>query len=231
MTKAESEKSATPAIAAIIWDVDGTIADTIPLCVSGLRVAIVEHGGPELSDQQVVERFGPTEEGVLQNEVGDRWPEAIERYLELYRQGHSGGDVGFEGVSELIVELAEDGVPMAVVTGKGERSAEITIEALGLGGVFTEVAAGSMSGPIKEHEIRRIVNGWGLPPASVAYVGDMPSDVDASTAAGVVPLIALWNGSMDRGGFPSVHPAQIFDEAEALREWLADRLVRPNADR
>lgn len=214
-------------ISALIWDVDGTLADTIALCVDALSLAITSHGGPDLEPDEIVARFGPTEEGLLRNEVGERWVDAIDTYLVEYKRGHDG--LGFDKVCSLVRELSDARVPMAVVTGKGERSAQITLDEIGLGGIFDVVAAGSMHGPIKSEEIARIVTTWGLEPSEVAYVGDAPSDISASRVAGVVAVSAAWKDNAPVDSLAAMRPDVLLKSEDELLVWTDKVVLRPTS--
>lgn len=213
-----------PAITAVIWDVDGTLADTIPLCVEALATAISSHGGPDLSSAEIIGRFGPSEEGLLRKELGDRWVDAIETYLDEYERAHHDVALVFTEVRDLILALAEAGVPMAVVTGKGPRSAAITLDLIGLADAFEHVAAGSMDGPIKSTEIRRIIGAWGLEPARVAYVGDSPSDITEARAAGVIAVGAAWKPDADPSILERHGPDAILLSESDLVSWITTAL-------
>lgn len=212
-------------IRAVIWDVDGTLADTLDLCASALSTAIERYGGPTLTHQEIYSRFGPSEEGVLRNELGDQWVDAVEVFLDEYRAGLDG--LGFPDVCDVVRRLGEAGVPQSVVTGKGARGAAITLDALELSDVFEEVAAGSMDGSVKADEISRIVNAWGVPPHEVAYVGDAPSDVRSSRTAGVVAVTAAWKTGADIDQLRALEPdVMLLTEAD-LGEWAARAVFVP----
>jgi len=212
-------------IRALIWDVDGTLSNTLDACVVGLQTAISRHGGPTLSRDEVAALFGPTEEGILVHVLGDDAPDAIETYLAEYERHHADGTLDFPGVVDLVRRLAAEAVPMAVVTGKGRRSAEITLDHLGLGGVFDPVATGSDYGPIKAGEIARIVAEWGFAPSEVAYIGDAPSDVTQAREAGVVAVSAAWHALADVGELDAREPDAIVTDVQELESWLNEHLV------
>ena len=206
-------------IEGVIWDIDGTLADTIPMIVTALQDVIAGYTGEHHSSAEIQALFGPTEEGLLRNQVGDDWPEAFEQFLAAYSDAHA--DVGgFPGVHTVIDRLAERAIPMAVVTGKGEHSARITLERLGYGDTFDEISAGSMEGQVKEVGIRRIVDRWGIPPQHVAYIGDHAADVRDAHAAGVVAVTAAWKPDVDLEPIIPFGPDVILHTTDELADWI-----------
>jgi phosphoglycolate phosphatase-like HAD superfamily hydrolase len=212
------------AIRGLIWDVDGTLSNTLEACVMGLQVAIASHGGPTLAHDEIVAMFGPTEEGILMKVLGDVGDVAIETYLEEYARHHDDAHLDFPEVTAIVQRLALTPLPMGVVTGKGRRSAEITLERIGFVGTFDPVATGSDTGSVKSIEISRIVAGWGLDPGEVAYIGDAPTDVVEARAAGVVPVSAAWHATADAERLAALGPAVVATDARQLDLWLAEHL-------
>ena len=211
---------------ALIWDVDGTLVDSFDLITDALQRAIVEHGGPLLTPDQIVARFGPTEEGLLRDIVGDRWEDAIEMYLADYERGHDG--LVFEHVRNEVLRLSEAGLPMAVVTGKGERSAAVTLRLIGLDDAFDQVGAGSMDGSVKADKITDIVRAWGIPPESVAYIGDAPSDIHEARAAGITPVSAAWMPGARVEELTALEPLAVLEDEQALVRWIATYVELPD---
>ena len=207
-------------IEGVIWDVDGTLTNSLALCVSGLRSAIEAVGGPRMTEQEVIATFGPTEEGILRTIVGDRWEDAIEIYLGLYEEGHASDGLVFEDVVAQVHRLAEAGVRQVVVTGKGARSAEISLRYAGLDAVFDRVVPGSMKGSIKRDAISSIMADWDLPSGTVAYVGDHASDVRQARAAGAVPLSAAWDAAADLEALLESEPRALLRTPAELHVWL-----------
>ena len=207
------------AIDGVIWDVDGTLADTIPMIVTALQDTIAAHTGATHTAAEIRAMFGPTEEGVLRNAVGEAWPEAMEQFIAAYDTAHDGVD-GFTGVRTVIERLDARDIAMAVVTGKGARSAEITIERLGYAGVFDEISAGSMEGQVKEVGIRRIVERWGFESRRVAYIGDHAADVRDARAAGVVAVTAAWAPDVDLAPILPLNPDVVLHSTDELAVWI-----------
>jgi len=207
-------------IQGIIFDFDGTLADTLPLCCGAFREVTQRHLGRDYSDAEIVAMFGPSEVGIFQQIAGDRWEVCLEEFLAIYERDHAANVTLFQGIPELLAELVERDIPVAVVTGKGADSAAISLRLLELEQHFDVVESGSPEGSVKPAAIRRIVQRWNVNPATVAYVGDAPNDVSEARAAGVVPLAAAWAATADRVELEAREPAAIFSSVTQFSDWI-----------
>lgn len=127
-----------------IFDFDGTLADTIPLCREAFRRAIRKLDGRILTDEEIERQFGPDDLGVIQKLIPGK-PELHERGRELfihyYRKLHADlAPAPFPGTAELLSTLRNLGIRLAMVTGKRLESAEISLL------VFSSVRIFSYSG-------------------------------------------------------------------------------------
>ncbi len=204
----------------VIFDLDGTLADTLGVCIEAFQNAIEIHAGNRPTPAEVVELFGPTEEGVLRAAVGSDWELAVETFLTEYERLHASVPAPFPGIQSVMDRLAGAGVPAAVVTGKGPRSTRISLEVLGLEGVFEFVEAGSIDGVIKAEKITRIADRWGIPAKSVAYVGDHPHDTREAHRAGVYAVAAAWSPHADVEALHNSDPDEFFDSVTAFETWI-----------
>lgn len=207
-------------IRGVIWDVDGTIADTIPMIVGILQRTIVEFGGREYSREEIEGMFGPTEEGVLKLVLDADGDAGYERFLEEYASRHDAEVTVFDGVQAIVGDLERRGIRQAVVTGKGPLSARITLEKLELDRTFEVVSAGSVEGQFKDTAIAAIVDGWHMDRQEVLYVGDHPSDVRDAHRAGVRSAVAAWKRDAETSWVDDLKPDATFDSTAALAEWL-----------
>jgi phosphoglycolate phosphatase/pyrophosphatase PpaX len=205
----------------VIFDLDGTLADTIPVCCAAFRAALREHTGRVWHDAEIVALFGPSEEGIIRDIVGDSWEQCLETYLAAYEREHVTCPDAFDGVSELLDGLRRCGIRLGVVTGKGARSAAISLRLLGLVDVFDPIETGSPDGAVKPDALRRIAAHWGLDPARIAYVGDAPTDVHDARDAGVLPLAAAWASTADREALEAAAPYRLFTGVDQFAEWIA----------
>lgn len=176
----------------MIFDIDGTLANTLPICIRGLQDAYRAMTGEPIAPEKVTALFGINEEGIMQTLIPDRWEAAVDEYIARYEQLHVEIPDVFPGLRPVFARLKAAGVPMAVVTGKGRRSALVSIRALGLEPYIEQLEVGKADGLDKAGGMRRVVAAWGVDPAQVAYLGDTLSDMTAAHEAGVMPLGAAW---------------------------------------
>ena len=188
--------SRTRSVRALIFDLDGTLADTFPLIVSAWNAAVTPHTGKTYSEQEVIARFGIPDPQMIRRELpGDAGDRAVETYHAHYADRH-GIVTAFDGVNEMLAELRRRKVPMGLMTGKGRRSAMITLEALGWGSTFGAVVTGddieqqkpAPDGPLAAARMLDV------PPAECAFVGDSPADIGAAQNAAMISVAAGWHG-------------------------------------
>ena len=206
-----------------IFDLDGTLADTLPVSFAAFRRTIRDTTGQTWSNQEIRSRFGPSEEGVLGALMG---PEnarvAYAQFLSLYEREHRRCPAPFPGIPELLGGLRRCDVRCAIVTGKGADAAAITLRRIGLEGAFEQIEAGSAGGAVKAKCMRRVLDRWGLLPADVFSVGDFPYDVLAAREVGLTPLGAAWASTASRSLLVEAGAEKVFDRVSELAAWLGE---------
>jgi pyrophosphatase PpaX len=200
----------------IIFDMDGTLGDTIPSIYIALRETFARYTGLIYSDAEITAMFGPSEEGVIGQHVSaEQYEPAIQYFLHRYEDLHA--DRPFSGICELLMTIKERGVRIAVATGKGPRTAAISMRAYGLSQYIDRLETGSAAGGVKPELIRRVLAAWNLPANQAAYVGDAHSDMADARAAGVLPIGAAWSQT---ASVTEEDTPYLFRSVQELREWL-----------
>ncbi len=214
----------------VIFDFDGTIADTIPICLSAFREAFQRVTGRHYSDADIFAMFGPNEEGIVRRQEPERWRECLEAFYEAYDRGHDDMGAVFDGIGETIARLRARGVRVALVTGKGAGSASISMRRLGMEGLFDWVRTGSPEGDVKDVLIPEVVAGAGVNQREAAYVGDVPGDMRSARQSGVMGLGAAWSGTSTHEALAEAGAHEVFGSVEAFSEWILRFSGQPEAE-
>jgi pyrophosphatase PpaX len=204
----------------LVFDLDGTLADTLPVCFHAYRTVFASFLGRSFTDGEIAELFGPNEEGIIRQVIPDRWEEAFGRYLAEYQHAHVRFACKIPGIEEVLRFLRDRGVPLAVVTGKGAESARISLRLLGLARYFDCVETGSAEGGIKAFGLRQVLARWRIPPEAVAYIGDAPADILAAKEAGVLSIAAAWAAGADSAQLSSCQPRFLFTTVGEFSAWV-----------
>ena len=210
-------------IETFIFDFDGTLADTLPICIGAYRRALEINTGRTYTDEEIVAHFGLNEEGILRQMAPHCWQQCVRDFLTAYEDLHDTVQP-LPGVREMLDELKAMGARLALVTGKGGESARISLERLGLTGCFDAVEVGNPERNMKADQIRTLLETSGTPGQRAAYVGDSPSDMDSAREAGVLSLAAAWFESADPAALESRNPAAIFRTLEEFLDWARKRV-------
>ncbi|GAB3331213.1 HAD hydrolase-like protein [Larkinella ripae] len=208
---------------AVIFDFDGTLADTLPLCIKAFRKAIEPHLNRPVSDDEIIATFGPSEEGTIKELIPERFDEGLTAYHSHYASFHSDVPSLFDGIPELLKDLQQRQIRLALVTGKALKSAMISLAFYQIQDVFEQVGHGDLTKGHKAKNIRRILTAWDLKPEEVVYVGDAPSDITACREAGVPVVAAAWAATAEPEQLRTLEPDALVFSVEELAHWLEER--------
>jgi phosphoglycolate phosphatase len=118
----------------VAFDLDGTIGDTIPMCIHTFKKAVSPYCNWQLSDKEIIQTFGLNEEGTILKIVDKEYQEkALSDFYIQYQKFHRMCLAPFGGIKELITELKNRNIRVVLITGKGERSCQITLEQFDMG--------------------------------------------------------------------------------------------------
>ncbi len=217
-----SNRPPTP-IAAVIFDLDGTLIATRRLYVTALADALRSVVGRHLSGQEIMAYRPKAERRFLAEVVATRDPAALPEVLEeFYRSYERHHDERFEGVyreiPSLLTSLRGREVPLGLVTGKSVRAWEVTEPRAGLGSFEAVILDDHVPAPKPDPSgLRLAARTMGADPERTVYVGDSLTDLDAAASAGMQSAGVLW----------SKKPEERDPFAEASRERSAHVLARP----
>lgn len=185
---------------AIIFDLDGTLADTIPLTIYALKKAVLELSGKEYSDDEILNEFGPVDTEIIKKLLDYKQDDiAPDVYIKRFEESFSDFVKPIEGIGALLESIKSNGIKLGLFTGRSRRATEIVLEKLGIREKFDILLTGDdTTRPKPDPEgIEKALKLLSADKRSSLYVGDFDVDILASRAAGVRSALALWASSGD----------------------------------
>jgi len=209
----------------ILFDFDGTVADTLPLIFTAFRSTFQQFLQEHYTDEQIVALFGPTETGILQNKLPSHVHDnALAHFYRVYTDEHSRIQ-NPENIRNMLVELHTAGIQMGIVTGKGRKSADISLREWGLDKYFSVVITGDEVTDPKPHPegIFTAMKQLGATPEDTIFVGDSDADVLAGRAAGLQTVGVDWLLVTQKSGKFAPEPDYYFTDVRAFTDWILGR--------
>jgi phosphoglycolate phosphatase len=188
----------------VVFDLDGTLADTAPDLAAALNHSLAVLGRPRVAPASVRPLIGHGARAMLRSALatsGEAPEELVERgyaiLLEHYSEHICDGTKLFPGLEEALAEIEEAGAAVVVCTNKAEGLTRKLLGALGLGGRFAAIVGGdtlAVRKPDPAPLLEAVARAGG---GRAVLIGD--SIVDAETAGGAgVPFVAVSFGFSDR---------------------------------
>ncbi|MBF0614734.1 MAG: HAD-IA family hydrolase [Magnetococcales bacterium] len=198
----------------VVFDCDGTLVDSLDGIVHAARLALAEmDGAPEVSREQIAAVVGLSLHQAMAVLLPEGSPalldQAVGAYKRHYQHLADGGELTtplFPGVRVTLEQLRDQGVTMAVATGKSLRGLERTLREQRLEGLFA-VLMTSDQAPSKPHPamIEQILAATLCAPDRTLMVGDTDYDLIMARHAGVRSA-AVTYGCHDRIRLARAHP-------------------------
>jgi len=185
---------------AVLFDLDGTLLDTLEDLADATNAALAELGLPghplEAYKQFVGDGLENLVRRAMRQEPIDE--ERLARGIELTRREYAGRWAEktrpYPGIPELLDELRRRGIPMAVLSNKPDEFTRLCVTRLLSNWRFAAVQGATPELPRKPDPrgARAIAAQLGMTPGEVLYLGDTNTDMRTAVAAGMFPVGALW---------------------------------------
>ena len=217
-------------IDAVLFDLDGTLADTAPDMARTVNEMRIRRGLAPVPLEQVRPHVSKGARGMLLSafEITSEHPdyEAMrEEFLAIYADNLSVDTRLFPEMPELLDTLEVQGLAWGVVTNKFERFAVPVMEGLGLGQRAKTIVGGDTCPRPKPFPdpLLHAAALMGIAPPRIVYVGDDERDVQAARAAGMPALVAGY-GYIGDGLPPLLWGADaIVDSPAGVMDWIRGR--------
>ncbi|MFT4171663.1 MAG: HAD-IA family hydrolase [Rhodocyclaceae bacterium] len=210
---------------AVLFDLDGTLADTAPDLGGALNRVLHAHGRPEQALEVLRPYTSQGVRGLLRAGFGitpddPSYADLANEVLAEYTAGICNETRLFDGMPELLDQLEQDGVTWGIMTNKHQRFTTPLMQALKLDRRAACIVCGDSTPHPKPAPdglllAARLIDRSAM---DCLYVGDDKRDMDAAHAAQMIPIAAAWgylgvDHPIDSWGARHIlsHPAQVMD--------------------
>ncbi|MCZ7558785.1 MAG: HAD-IA family hydrolase [Burkholderiaceae bacterium] len=211
----------------VVFDWDGTPIDSTAAIVHAIRASAADLGLPVPTREQASHVIGLGLFEAVRAAVPmidrDRMPAYVERYRHHYLR-RDADLVPFDGVPQLLSELADSGAWLAVATGKSRVGLNRALDQMGWTARFLTTRCADEGAPKPDPwMLRDIGDELGIDASEMVMVGDTTHDLGMARAAGAA-AIAVAYGAHPREALEAEPSLAIVDSVSELREMLLERV-------
>jgi phosphoglycolate phosphatase len=203
--------------ALVLWDFDGTLADTLPGVLRIFNDLAPQLGLTPISDVQAVRDTTVTQ--FLKAQGIPFWRLPALRQAIVTRQKEDMASIRLcPGMPEVLERLGRNGCRMGIVSSNAEDNIRTCLRANGVEPWF-EFVVGSSRLLGKQRSLRRVLRKTALDGRDVLYIGDEVRDIAAAQDVGIDVAAVTW-GINSRSLLAQHSPTQLIDRPEQLLDWL-----------
>ena len=227
-----SETMLSQPIRAVLFDLDGTLIDTLPDLHAAACAMLNDLGRPPLPLESIRAYVGRGIPNLIKRVLANSLhvaedpnpppPEAVASYRRHYAHENGRNAKVYPGVLEGLASLRAQGVPLGVVTNKADTFIQPLLEQTRLSGYFEVLVGGDRLPKVKPDPMPLV---WacgrlGVSPAETLFIGDSINDALAARAAGCPVFLLPYGYNEDR----DVHELDCDAIVESVRD--AVKLIR-----
>ena len=216
----------------LIFDLDGTLVDSKLDLAQAVNATRSHMGMSPLDNERVYSYVGNGAPVLIRRAMGAQATEpevqeALEFFLEYYREHYLDYTTLYPGVREALDRLRAAGKRMAVLTNKPVRISRAILEGLGVAGHFFQIYGGN-SFDLKKPDpvgVSALMKETGIPADRCLMIGDSSVDIQTARNAGVASCGVTYGFQPETLADPA--PDRLVDRLEELADWL----LGPNGER
>ena len=207
----------------ILYDLDGTLADTRRDIINGVRYALQILKGPDLTDDEIKDCVGTGLHALIKQVFRTEDEKLADQGSRLYRKHYKKHMLDhtklYPGALEFLEHFKDR--KQAVITNKPNPFSSQILEALGVAHFFIAILAGDNGLPFKPDPaaIRHLMEETDAMAEEVIFVGDSPIDIQSARNAGV-EIVTLSHGFASETALREARPDHIVRDFKELL-WLA----------
>ena len=182
-----------------IFDFDGTLFNTVDDVIINFNIALEANGFPTLTHEEYIERLGGNIDEIVSLILKNKnTPENIElikrEYGKLYDKSDKENSLPFSGMKDLLMELEDMGVLLAINSNRTTPSIKLFVEKHLSEIDFLEIEGHNPDCPSKPSPdgVYRIIEKAGVELGDAVYIGDSKTDIKTAQNAGIDCVIVRW---------------------------------------
>lgn len=211
----------------IIWDLDGTLVNSMPVTFEAFNDGIEAFLGRRLLPSEIKKHFGPAEDEVVANIVGREnaakcYEIVCQSLIERLQQ-----IAPFDGIIEALEALKSKGHQSAIFTGRGRLGTDIILNHLSWQTRFDLIVTSNEVKNTKPHPegIFQLCKKLNFDPHDAIMIGDSPLDVKAGKDAGAETLGCVWDTMANQDALIAAKPALVVTHPKDVEAFICERIL------
>ncbi|MCL1137244.1 HAD family hydrolase [Shewanella pneumatophori] len=198
----------------VLFDLDGTLADTAPDMIAALNMTLQANGYPQVAFEALRASASHGSIAMIKTALPDVKDEQLadlqQSLFDHYQQINGDNCQLFPGIELLLQRLTQQAIPYGVITNKPARFSRPLLNKLELTANMPAIVSGDTTLHSKPHTAPMFLGAQQLDiaPEHILYLGDAERDLVAAKSAGMLSGLALW-GYISSTDTPDTWPADI----------------------
>ncbi len=211
-------------IETILFDLDGTLADTAPDLAYALNTVLKEQGKAPSPFEKIRYTASNGTGALIKLGFGETANHQIlsQRLIEIYANNITRETTLFDGMNSLLDHIEQQGKTWGVVTNKPAFLTDPLMDQLGLSDRAACIVSGDTT-PMRKPHPEPLFHASRLasqPPEKCLYVGDAKRDIEAGNRAGMTTLAALFGYISDNDSPQSWQADGLIDHPQDILQWI-----------
>jgi phosphoglycolate phosphatase len=216
-------------VKAVLFDLDGTLVDTLEDLSDAVNHMLKSFGKPELEVATIKQLIGKGSRDLTQRALQTDSPDDLERGLKVLLEFNTKNIAVksklYPGATEILEKLASEGITMAIVSNKNESLSRLILDTLGIGHYFEIICGGDTFPVLKPSPLPllHVVERFGLTPDQVVMVGDSINDIMAGNLAGITTIGCEWGFGGNEEVINATYKASTCNEVSGILQSMTLR--------
>lgn len=186
-------------ITTVIFDFDGTLADTSELITNSFQCIYKKYHGEEKTPEYIAKSFGEPLRTTIEREFTQPYDEVVKEY-RAYQFGRFDTEVKlFSNSKETLRELAKRGIKLGIVTSRLRSTTDHALELFNIKEYFKVIVPADEVENHKPHPepLLKALKSLKSMPKETLFIGDSKFDIGCAKNAGAISVLVGWHNNVD----------------------------------